>query len=252
MKVKILIAPLLIVSIIMIIAWQIQPAFTAFNSKRAASKEVQDKADKIKEKVNNMNAINAKMSNEANKSRRESLYQYIPEAMKEEDIINNLNRLASVEGLTVSGISVSPPEKQVAPVEEIITIEGESVDGQPAVPQKVSPDTFNVELSVAGSYDSIKRMFNQIYKLERYNSMEEFDLRVTRKEGESVGDNLTALANIKFAYFVKKMTPVDPYNPVFDSNVIRDQAIDDIAKSKNVDILRPVVDASQRPNPFLP
>lgn len=260
MKVKILIAPLLIVSMVALLIWIIYPAYTngvdGVKEKRAEYEKEKGTLNIISQKTANMESLYASLAAESNKPKEDTLMKYVPDSIKEEEVINNLNYLITNEGLSVTNLSVAQPAKKeempVLPVEPT----GDSAEATDEAAEQIVPavpDMFKVNFSAVGSYDKIKSLIDKIYKLERFNGVTTLSIdKLTDQSGASDGNNLQAVGVLEFALFGKTANPANPQNPVFAKSNFNWAVVDKINSSKNVNATKLNVDSSSRANPFLP
>lgn len=260
MKVKILIAPLLIVSIIGLLVWLVYPAYSngtdGVKEKRDEYNKEKETLDVISQKTANLGNLSAALTSDNNKPKQDLLFKFIPASLKEEDIINNLNYLAGNAGLSVTNISVTQPDKAAVPTSGLVDTNGQPIPVSAGAPSMAQPELFKVNFSVLGSYDKIKNVLGNIYTLERFNDV--LSLAITRGDTSQVGtnqaggDTLQASAVLEFALFKKSLAPADPLDPVFNNNNFNWGIIQNITDSKNTDVLNLSIDSSGRSNPFLP
>lgn len=264
MKVKILLTPLLVVIIIFLMIWMVYPAYTngidGVVEKRAAYQAEKKKADKIISQSQNMEKIYADI--QANSSKRDVLVKYVPDNMKEEEIIDNLNYLAGNEGLSIINLSVDQPEKllnQEDPdeaatkmMEETASVSGQTKGTTDHMIYKPKANNFKVNLSVSGSYDKIKNLMEKIYKLERFNKIVSLEIAPPEATGESAppANTLEAAAIISFNFLKKSTQVVSPEEPVFSQGTFSMKIADDIASQKVTQILKLDAIPSERSNPF--
>jgi Tfp pilus assembly protein PilO len=257
MKVKILIAPLLIVSIIALLIWLVYPAYSngvdGAKEKQAEYNQEKQTLDTVSQKTTNLDSLSTALTNDVNKPKQDVLFKFIPASLKEEDVINNLSYLASGAGLSILNIAVAQPDKASIPTSGLVDSSGQPIPVSAQAPAAVLPDTVKVNFSVTGSYDQIKDALNKIYALERYNSVSSLSIgEAASGSGSASGNSLQASAVLEFALYKKSAVPADPLSPVFDSGNFDWATIQSITDSKSIDVLGLNVDSSGRENPFLP
>lgn len=258
MKVKILIAPLLLIIIVALLVWLVYPEYTngvdGVKEKRQEYAKAKETFATISQKEANLMSLSSSLTDSGNKSKKDILYNYLPDGIKEEDIINNLNYIASDLGLSVSDLSVNQPDKKELPVSETVSLSGQPNPPAETLSATPTADKFKVDFSMIGSYDKIKSALAKVYKLERFNKI--LTLTISHIQNtetgtaELSGDNLQAAAVIEFDVLKKSNMAADPQNPAFDKNAFSWNTIQKITDSKNVNMLELKVDGSGRSNPF--
>jgi Tfp pilus assembly protein PilO len=262
MKVKTLLAPLLIVSIIFVIIWLVYPAYTngvdGFKEQRAKLAKEQTKLAGISEKSINIDNLRSQLQSDS--ENRGAIFSYIPEDAKEEEIINSLNSLATDAGVLPINISV---EKSKAVVAEVATMEGTTgttapttdVSGMaidpslPVIPKAVPMET-DAKYSVVGSYEQIKTLLGKLYRLGRVNGINSLIIEKAGKDKET-GNALQAEFVLNFDY-LKKPIVIDMENPIFSMSSFDMKVASEIRNKNNVGVSVPNIDQIGRSNPFLP
>jgi hypothetical protein len=264
MKIKILIVPFMICLIIVLMIWVIYPAFTnpaskdGLLEKMTTSKTEKERLDKMNNKSQNSDSLYSVLS--SGSAKKDVIMKYVPEKAKEEEIIDNLNYIATSEGLAVIDLSVSVGKNSpVVPVDPAINkaMAAPQLDasGNPIIIiPKPSASVLTIKYSVIGSYDKIKNVFEKIYKLERFNKANSIEISKPSSKDEKVevGDSLQVDAEFSFSYLKKISSIQDLENPVFLSSQYDMSIADKIQSEKNVSIPGLPSEASGRGNPFLP
>jgi|WetSurMetagenome_2_1015567.scaffolds.fasta_scaffold350551_2 hypothetical protein len=268
MKIKLLMAPSIVVIIITLLIWVVYPSFTdsiakdGVKEKTAELKAERENLNMMKGKSETVHALASKLNSSAMSTNKDLVMEFLPDSIKEYEIIDNLNYLVLKEELQGLAISVSQPAATVPIVQNQADPSANpsaAVAPAEAVPQST---TFKVELTVQGSYDRIKDLFQKVFELKRYNRV--LALRIesatdTSKAGseqQSVTispDTLKASASLEFAFFKKS----GEFSSVNDASLAKtefDQKImDDISKLKEIPMM-PFQPAALKgkPNPFIP
>jgi len=264
MKIKLLLVPSLLTIIIILIIWFIYPNYTngtdGVKENYAKLKMEREKLDQLEKKIQNVNALAAEI--ERKSTEKDTLFNYMPESLKEEEIIDNLNFLASASSLVVSNISVSLPKKTVedTPITSagtgIVALNpsGSAADSELPIAAPVpKPKELEVKFSVVGNYAAIKDLVAKIYRFKRYNDVFTAEIkRATTSEGSASGDSLQANLVLNFEFYPKSKEITDVDNAIFSKGNFDMAVIDKIRELTNVDVLKMQIDASGKENPFLP
>jgi hypothetical protein len=255
MKIKLLFAPSIVVIIIIILIWQIYPTLTDPIGKSG----VLEKMAELKKEKENLSAIQGKsekvheLATELNSSSMSSgktlVADFLPDSIKEYEIIDNLNYLVLKEELQGLDISVAQPEGSSALLTQA------DLSGNVNSPQavEIKATTFKVNFSVLGSYEKIKDIFQKIDGLRRFNRV--LDLKILQADPNSKDNygNLRAVATLEFAYLKESGS----FSSVDDVSIAKtefdQEAMDNIAKKKDVPLLPDLqIDQKGKPNPFIP
>jgi len=254
-------APLFILLSIVLLIWFVYPAYTngvdGLKEELSRKKVEQDKLDKLMAKKANIEALAADMEN--NSEKKDVIFKYLPEKNKEEEIIDNLNYLASKEELSIMNLSVGQPIISTATA----LPEGSGLDENgdplpvdasgvpiPQAPVKPKALDFQAEFSVVGRYEKMKSLVDKIYKFERFNNFSSLEIKKADETGDS--DLLKADMVISFNLYspVKNTTNIEQIDfsrAKFDLSVA-----DKIKSMKSTSILDLVIDQTGKPNPFMP
>jgi hypothetical protein len=204
---------------------------------------------------------------ESNKIDQDTIMTFIPDAVKEEELIDNLNFIAGNEGLSVVNLSVAAApvvqEEAATDISGNPVVEGVVVDGSdPTAPIEntvVKAKGYEVELSVVGGYEKIKNTLDKIYKLKRYNSVKSLTIGANEEEGSEdgkakapSGDDLKADMVLNFNMLRKYSGTVSMNNPIFSQSSFDMKVAADVRNKKSVDILKMNIDQAGRANPFTP
>lgn len=255
MKIKLLLVPSTIVIIITLLIWVVYPAYTTPESgsgvreKSALLKTEEAKLLNIEEKSDVIKRLSRELSSDMMASKRSMVMDFLPDSIKEYEIIDNLNYLILKEEIFGMTISVSQPAAEVAvsPAETSSQSGGVGV-----VPTEVRPQatTFKVNVTAQGSYGKIKDLFQKIYGLKRFNRI--LTIKIDPESPEKSGsDNLKASASLEFSYLKGSGTFTTIDDSVFSKTTFDSRVIDDIEKKRETSLLPGLqVDQKGRPNPF--
>jgi Tfp pilus assembly protein PilO len=267
MKLKILVAPVLIAIIMIMAIWYVYPAFQDLRSKQDALSSAQSKLVDIQNKNSNAEALKASLGGGSLQS--ETVTRYIPEQRKEEEIIGALNSLANSIGLVVYKISITNSAIS-APVNNAPAVSNQAVVFDPNNPngntsQSSVADTqtavvapamnnFTVNLGVTGGYGKIKDIMSKIAALQRFNSVSSLVISKAQVVGvvdDSTNDNLQADINLKFNYLAKSGMVSDSDSAIFSNDSLDMSVVDDINNKMSTVVRSLTVDAHGTTNPFV-
>lgn len=253
MKLKILLVPFFLALAIGLAVWLVMPKYYDDKLSRSELKNEQTKLEDAQKKVSVANKLMVELSAKADK--QETLFSFLPEKQEEEEIINDLNNIASMESVSIKNLTLiksagsSPAPVQPAPVSE--------TDGNSIVIEApaLQSSNFNMEFTVIGAYDKIKGTVDRLYKLKRFNKISSLNISKAAAKnaaGEEVpSDNLQAKIVLSFNY-LKKADAAAISSSVFNRDSFDMSIIDKINSLKTIDVLKVSGVASARSNPFLP
>ncbi len=260
MKIKILLAPSLIVIIIIMVIWYIYPAYfgvDGISDKRQKMADQKLLMEKLDTNVNNVKKLGADL--DANAMQNSIVFDYIPKNKEEEKIIENLNSQATNSALAVLGISVAE-DTETASAADVSTLSvappvADPVAGTVSAPvePKLDPKKLKVKLSVVGDYANIKLLLAKIQKLKRFNNISGLEIKTLMTENQEVSNSLQADMTLEFNYFSepKRLTAADLGNDVFSTGNFDTQVIDKIRASRNVDVNNVEPGQKRGNNPFI-
>lgn len=254
MNAKMLLTPLLIVIIIAALIWFVYPAFSngtdGVKEKYEKLKKEEAKYEGLKNKNQHVEKIFSEISSLG--ADKDVLYKFIPEKIKEEEMVDNLNYLASSSGISISQISIN--QSAIQSTAKPVVADGESVDNLNSF--RTSPQNIKASVILAGNYEKIKSFFEKLDKLERFSNFSKLEISKipAAGENEAAPDILSVKTDIDFNYLEKaKLSDANASDPIFspDSKLNLD-IISEIKDKKTTDILN--LDAGQKgkANPFMP
>ena len=254
MKLKILVAPVLIVLIVVMAVWVVYPAFQDLQSNKASLGIQQANLKDIQEKNSKAEALAQSLNGST--EQRDILLGYIPEQKNEEEMINEINNLSSSEGLTVYKITVTDLVAPVvaAPVDASGSVAADSSVSKAVAPAMPTANNFTVDFGVAGNYAKIKELLGKIAALRRFNSIS--SLKITKSQDAKVADdstvdNLQADINVNFNYMVKGNSVANLDNSIFSSGSFDMSVVENIKDTMSTVVDGLTVDAHFAPNPFV-
>lgn len=160
MKLKILVAPSLLAIAVILVVWLVTPRYFDDKLKRDDLKRETANLEMAKSKVAKANALMVDLG--ANADKQAVVFSFLPEEQQEEEIINDLNNIASAESVSIKNLSLVK-SLETTPV---VTESPEGIAENP----KLTKD-FNVDFTVIGAYDKIKNVVDKLYKLKRFNKI---------------------------------------------------------------------------------
>lgn len=272
MKIRLLIVPGLIAASIVVLIWFAYPAYSnptaegGLAEKLEKLKMEEEKLKTIEEKKKNSESLFSGISQSPDK--KKTLFEFIPESIEEENIIDSLNYLISSEGISVLGISVSPPKETPAdkeePIETSSTKWNEATKGgsSPAavpVAKSIIKD-FEAKAMVVGDYQKIKNIADKINRMVRFNNPALVEIKPAVLEGAS-GEGgsqktdpnvLQAEMTFSFSLLKKSSLPANPDNPIFLTDKFDMTPVDKIKEKRNIEKINLEIGQIGKPSPFLP
>ena len=264
--------PSIIVLAIVLGIWLIYPAYsngsTGVKDRRDQLQAEKLKLDSILGKSGNASSLSSQL--ESLQSDRDVLYEFVPVDMKESEIIDNLNKMASDSGLLVYGISISQPKLEVASVEAPVTMGSTSLDpsnpmGNTDVNVVVLPKVknFEADMQISGNYEQIKTFLEKMDIFARYVSVNNVFLKkglstTAVPSADSTTDTasldvLTANLKLDFDILEKaKLSNDNITDPVFSSSSLDTKVISQIKAQYSNAALKLDIGQTGKPNPFLP
>lgn len=265
MKIKILLAPSLIIIIITLLIWVVYPAYTnGFDG-------VKEKNQKLKEQTLLSSNLDGQISNvgklagdlKTNAVEDTAILSYIPNDKQEDKIIENLNQLSKDSALSVLNISVSEvkgievaPEIAPPAVPLGAALPGVSPNMLPSVPlatTKADPKKIKVELSVFGDYGGIKILLEKIEKIKMFSKFTNVEIKTLLKEDQTPSDSLSAKITLEFRY-LKELTSLaegDIDNPIFSANMFDRKIEESLKNKKSINVENVIPGQGGIANPFI-
>lgn len=242
MKLKLLIAPITIIVLIIATIGMLLPKVLevkgVFASLKKAGQEMNQTMDKIKK------ANEFKQELTANTEKQNILLRYIPINKQEEDIINNLDAIASEAGVASIDLELVPVNKTVLPD---VAAEGDA-NSQLTVN---AIKTIDVEVSIVGSYEQIKTFLEKTRKMQRSNEVVSLKIsKILDNEGVDLG-LLRAEMVLGFGY-LDKITVTNVSENVLSSGGFNMSIIDEITNNAKTNFFEINTGQTGKTNPFLP
>lgn len=265
MKIKILVAPALIVFAIWMIIWVLYPAYGDLQNYRQKLSEAQTRLEDIKEKNEKVERLSRDLSQSA--ETQDILLRYVPSSQKEEEIVDNLNYLASREGLSVYRISVEDKKtnqssavatKTVAPpAPGTLSASEPSSEGVSVVSEVsrgASPKDMEVKIGLTGTYDKIRAFFNKLAALRRFNNVGSAKIteEIDPEKEESFAGILKVETSVAFNYLEKVTSVTNVNDEVFYRDTFDTSVIDGIKNNMSTGMVDLELGSKGRENPFIP
>ena len=255
MKAKILLIPLLIVIAVSVFIGLVYPQYSnganGIKENYAKLKNEQIKLADLQKKNKNIDDLSTQIASFADKS---LLYSFIPQNIKEEEIISSLNGLASSSGLLLFEATISSQSKS----ENIISDDLEmNAGGELPLTEvsKTAPKAKNLEteIKLLGNYEKVKNFLISLERLNRNNNLGQLKIDRNKNEAGVLDDNLLVSASVEFNFF-KKM-PINNMNAgdsIFLNNKLETAVVDAIKNQKNSNSFQVNVEQKGKSNIFLP
>jgi Tfp pilus assembly protein PilO len=239
MKLKLLIAPLLVLLIIIMAIWVVAPAYKDLRAQKEELAAAKVQLSEIKEK--NAQAAKLKQELAGNTEFKEMLSKYLPQEAQEESVIENLNSLALGEGLAVSSILMTDNSSKSVANSAVNNSQKETASAA------IAANILSANLTVAGPYEKIKGFLAKLSALKRGNNVD--SLKISAKDGDVA--KMTVELVSSFAYFAGGSAVVSANSSIFSRGF--DSAVMEQLKSKLATEVVPVnIGEKGKGNPFLP
>lgn len=269
MRIKIILAPLLIVMTIILLIWFVYPAYTNGVDGLKEQLQILDKENKRLQDMNSISDAIEKTSEDiaSNKASADMLYGYLPDSPKEEEIIDNVNYLSAANGLSVLNLSVlyvpnaslavaAQPSPTIPASESIMPsptgstlVNPEMID----IPQtRTAVEDIKVNVSVSGKYEKIKSFFDNLYMFKRFNSVASANISTAKSAAGKNTDEIQVDAVLNFNVLGRITTINNLTDEIFSRRTLDQKTMDGIGANRNVDILKLQLDGTGKANPFLP
>ena len=169
-----------------------------------------------------------------------------------------VNFLAQQSGVIVTKISLVEQEnkkKSVSSAQDE-SMASEEVDilsnTEPIVEP---PKSYKVDVTVMGTYESIRGFFERLYRTDRFRVMNSFSVQEitlkTEKEGESIPDNfLEGSMSLDFRYIPQKRAGNVLLHPLFQSESLDYSSANQLADFINSPVSDLTIPTTGRSNPF--
>lgn len=185
--------------------------------------------------------------------------EYLPYASDQDRVIDILNYLSIQAGASISSIAF---EESKAPPRPETPVQAEPLaDGSvpPAPPVAPLPRTFSAEVSMTGTYDSLKSFMEKVTNANRMHAVSSFSIVEKKESAAPEGEPapaadgfLDATFAVEFSYLPEEAYANAYLHPVFAAGNFDVVALEDLSKVKSdvPALVEPSV--SGRSNPFIP
>lgn len=263
MKLKVLLAPLLIVLDIVLAIWYVYPAVTdsvggtGMIQKLAERKEKKTLIDQLAEKRSNVASLASYIS--SNRAYESVLFGYVPDSKAEDEIISGLNGIVLAGGSVIYGLSVEAKssendssDQQLAVSDDGSLVDASLMPSEQTVAVAPKPKFLDANLTFAGDYENMKSILASLYRLKRFNGISSMTVTPMKDEGGTPSGMLQTQLVADFAYYPKSknMKDSDIDRAVFSGSSFDVSAIDDLIKVRTGDVIKASVDQSGKANPF--
>ena len=253
MKLKLLLAPSIIILAVVLLIWVVYPAYTngtdGVREKYQALEKQKEMTTSLLARLDNVKKLGSALDNDT--SAKNTIFNYIPQNKEDEKVIENLNFLAMKNSLAVLNISLSEPVDSLTLV--ATPVDAMSPQAADISAKKVVPKKLMANFSVFGSYENMRVLLDNLSKMKRFNKVSILEMKSTRKEDQSLSENLQMNIGLEFNYLLNNynLTDEDINNDVFVGGVFDEKIVDEIVKSKNVDVNNVLPGEIGTNNPFL-
>jgi hypothetical protein len=272
MKIKLLLAPSLVVGSLILLIWFVYPAYTSpiavgvpavpGEVSEVTGSGAKEKYARVQEANNKLKTIDAKIAKseslssqirlrETNDGLKTAVETFIPDSMNEEGIIDILNFLAGKQGLSVANISVSPVKTNSV---QVNTSSTNSLNPETAGLKKVTPGDIEVDFTAIGGYAQIKEFLGKVYAMKRYNRISSLDIApAVNATGDQNTGMLQLVLTVNFNMLPKFTDKANPEESIFaDGQNLNMSVAEMIKKVKDTEVSPLETGDTGVENPFLP
>ncbi|MFA7209722.1 MAG: hypothetical protein WC120_05620 [Parcubacteria group bacterium] len=249
MKLKILLTPLMLVIIMYLAIWVAIPAYSGPEGVVAAGNKLKGAELKLADislKEENAGSLVAALNDSS--EQQKILLQYLPEKKTDEDVIANLNSIASGAGVFLSGVTMDDESAAsvVQPEEEFMLDENGNEIPVEAAPKAVAKN-FKASVALTGDYGKLRQFIADVSRLKRFNEI--VSMKITQGSGAENG-SLQMDAVIRFNYLDKTGSIASMGSEVFSTGMFDMGVVDKIKAKTSMDILKVDTGSIGRSNPF--
>lgn len=259
MKLKILITPIVFIAVVVLSIWYIKPTTDEWMAKRKILENKQVFTQEIKAKSEKVSVW--KKTLEGDVADQNVIFNYVPKEAKEEEIIDNLNSMASESGVILNNVSLiflkdlsvgnEPVPVAVGNIDSSATLspDEEIMDSQ------LTENNIEVDMDAFGEYDNLKSFLDKTSSFRRFNKLG--SLKISMNDASSSADASTKgllLAKISFVFNYAKdgSTLVTSINDgVFGEESLDMSIAKSIEDTKSVATKSLSVGQFGRANPFI-
>lgn len=245
MKLKLLVAPILVLLIIVLAVWVVAPDYQKLQAQKGELAAARLKLADIQEK--NARAAKLKQALADNIAQKDLLQKYLPEKAQEEVIIENLNALMLGEGLAITGLSVANDSRRSSAPAPVVPVEADASLGEIA-PAVLAADSIGASVGIVGPYEKIKSFIGKLSTLKRGNNIASLKISAAA----AAAGNLQADMVLKFSYFAGGNSAISANSSIFSKGAFDTAVIEQIKSRLNTEIIPVNIGETGKANPFLP
>lgn len=185
--------------------------------------------------------------------------EYLPYASDQDRVVDILNYLSIQVGASISSITFDESDAQPRPA-VAVPVEPLADGSMPQMPpQAPTPKAFSVEVTMTGTYDSLKSFMERVTNANRLHAVSSFSISEKKKDAVPEGEAapatdgfLDAVFTAEFSYLPEEQYENAYLHPVFAAGKFDTGALDELSKIRSdvPTFLEPTV--SGRSNPFIP
>lgn len=263
MKIKILMFPFCLVVSFIILTMYAKPEFSISNQTRAAIKNREVTLNDIRQR--NERIENLVKNLEANSDKESLILRFLPNLKEEELIVNSAFQSAVNSSLYMANLGMSYEKKPFnisSQFQNFLPVEAGGLSVETVDPLlQIGPsniEIINAKFSVVGTYENIKSFLNQIFTMEKENSISSVKIAKSQTAGEGQSgegtnvNNLNAEIAVYFDNIPSLKLRKDASHPAFSQNSFDFSVASDLEELFNKKV--PSLDSGtiSKSNPFLP
>lgn len=245
MKLKILLAPFMIVMSVIILIWFAWPAFQELGKNQQELNTQKSELENILLKKNNIQKM--KNSLDQNQEKENFISSYLPIKKNEEKIVNSVNFLAASSQVTLINVNFEKSkavEEKTAEIDASLSI---SDTNQPGVSAKKKIKYYNCIINISGGYENIVSFINKLNKMEFLNKMIDIQVKSDVKDDiQTISSEIVA----EFGFLSPVSLGNDFSDPIFSVQNLNFESVDKIQKSMVEKAPNLEEGAKGRSNPF--
>jgi len=249
MKLKILITPVVIIIAVIATAGIILPK--AFEAKDVLEKQKKSQQDltQASDKIDKANRLSQELA--VNTEKQNILLRYIPVDKQEEGLINNLDAIASAEGLAI--VKLSPVTKAASTVSIAPENSGEDIPGGADSSQLSAGKikTTDVDVTVIGSYEKTKSFLEKLKGMQRFNEVVSLEISKMVNTDNPDQNNLQTKMVLGFGY-LDRVTVASINSEILNSGKFNISTIEKIKNSAKTGFSEINIGQTGKTNPFIP
>ena len=240
MKIKILIFPLIIVTVLYLIIWFIVPRYDAVRKNEVKLNETSMKLQDMERKSSNAASLLASLN--GNSEDQNLIVKYFPEKKQDEYVVASINSLAATNGVTISGLSFSEDV-----VMQDISVLYDDLGNE--IPAEVNPvKTFRISIGATGSYEKIRQF---LFSLASINKLNEIDsISIGKESNVDSPDALVLKADLTFKYLDKIVSVATINEEFFASGEFDMSVAQDIRNKATIEVPQIEIGTMGRGNIF--